>query len=582
MKHKAGLTLLFLLCWLSLFPKAPFVDADFCLPMRIPPVLSANFGELRSDHFHSGLDFKTQGVIGKSIYSVADGHVSRISVRKYGYGKALYIDHPNGYTSVYAHLEYLSPRLDSVLRAAQYEEQSYEVNLYFDTDELPVKQGEWIAVSGNTGGSGGPHLHFEIRDTQSEDVMDPLLWYAPYIKDLVKPRIQALAVYQFAPEAHQSVPEAHPSAPGDCLSSRTKKSIVNIADNQLQGALPKVWGNIALGLKAYDYMSDTHNIYGVQLIRLFLDDKEIFRQDLSRFSFDNTRYINYITDYEEWALHRSWIMRSYFPHNGQGIVNISEEKDYHFRYELSDRHGNTQVFRFTLHGEKPMLKDDSLGYPQVDVSHNIQQKSIKRLLQKEFQNNLLYRDAMLRIPPGSLYENTEFTYSTSPCDGFSPIYHVGYAGTPLHQKIELALAVSNDQLSEKEQYYLAYRNHKNEWEYVASRYENGWMLASVNRLGDYRVLADTISPKISLTNIDNDLKNDLIRILVKDNESDIANFQVYIDGHWALFEDDYKRDAIFYRIDGVALRRERKQHRLKVKVWDHCGNYSEKETLFIY
>ena len=375
MKHKAGLTLLFLLCWLSLFPKAPFVDADFRLPMRIPPVLSANFGELRSDHFHSGLDFKTQGVIGKSIYSVADGHVSRISVRKYGYGKALYIDHPNGYTSVYAHLEYLSPRLDSVLRAAQYEEKSYEVNLFFDTDELPVKQGEWIAMSGNTGGSGGPHLHFEIRDTQSEDVMDPLLWYAPYIKDLAKPRIQALAVYQFAPEAHQS-------APGDCLSPRTKKSIVNIADNQLQGTLPKVWGNIALGLKAYDYMSDTHNIYGVQLIRLFLDDKEIFRQDLSRFSFDNTRYINYITDYEEWALHRSWIMRSYFPHNGQGIVNISEEKDYHFRYELSDRHGNTQVFRFTLRGEKPMPTDNSLGYPQVDVSHDIQQKSIKRLLQK--------------------------------------------------------------------------------------------------------------------------------------------------------------------------------------------------------
>lgn len=562
MKHKAAISLILLLC-LGLFSKAQVSDIDFQLPLRIPPVLSANFGELRSDHFHSGLDFKTQGVVGKSVHSIADGYVSRIGVRKYGYGKALYIDHPNGYTSVYAHLEYLSPRLDSVLRAAQYQAASYEINLLFEAGELPVTAGEIIAYSGNTGSSGGPHLHFEIRDTKSEEVIDPLLWYAPYIKDQVKPRIQALAMYHFDEE--------------DDRSASADKNIIPVVGNQLQSALPTAWGKVAFGVKAYDYMSDTHNIYGVQLLRLFLDDVEIFRQDLSRFSFDDTRYINYITDFEEWALRRSWIMRSFFPHNGQGIVDINQERAYRFRYELSDRHGNVCVLPFVVQGRKPQVEETGAATENQDT-----QPQRYRRLYPDFQNDLLYKDAFIRIPAGSLYETLDFRYHCTEREGYSPVYHLGKAGTPLHQKIDIALAVTNDVLENPQQYYLAYRNHKNEWEYVSARYENGWMLASVNRLGDYTILSDTISPKISLTNIDNVLKNDLIRILVRDEASDIAKYQVYIDGKWALFEDDYKRDAIFYRIDGVALQRDGREHHLKVKVWDHCGNCTEKETLFIY
>ncbi len=561
MRQKAGLTAFFLLLISSLYTEAR--PCDFQLPLRITPVLSANFGELRNDHFHSGLDFKTQGVTGKSVHAVADGFVSRISVRKYGYGKALYIDHPNGYTSVYAHLEHLSPRLDSILRDGQYEAQSYELNLIFEAGKLPVKQGEIVAYSGNTGGSGGPHLHFEIRDTKSEDVIDPLLWYAPHIKDHVKPRIQALAIYRFNENNSNHLTEKH---------------IITIQDNLLQSDPPLVWGDIAVGLKAYDYMSDTHNIYGIQSIRLFLDDMEIFSQDMSRFSFDNTRYINYITDYEEWALRRSWIMRSYFPHNGKGIVHVDEEKNYHFRYELSDRHGNTCIFPFVLQGKKPRQAGKTDDKSSVPMS-----KDYGRKLYPAFQNDLIYREAILRIPAGSLYETTELHYGTSPTEkAFSPIYHIGYAGIPLHKKMDISLAVTNDRLSDKKHYYLAYRNHKNEWEYLDARYEKGWIQASVYRFGDYAVLADTISPKISFANIDNDLKNDLIRILVRDDESDIARYQVSIDGKWALFEDDYKRDAIFYRVDGAALQRTGGEHRLEVSVWDHCGNRTDKETLFIY
>ncbi|NLB03794.1 MAG: M23 family metallopeptidase, partial [Bacteroidales bacterium] len=167
----------------------------FDLPLRISPYLSANFGELRSDHFHSGLDFKTQGVINKPVYAIAPAFVSRISVREKGFGKALYLDHPNGYTSVYAHLESFSPKLDSIIKTAQYAAESYEQNLILNAGQVAIERGELVGYTGNTGSSGGPHLHFELRHTESEEPVDPMFWYRDRIRDTRPPGILALAIY---------------------------------------------------------------------------------------------------------------------------------------------------------------------------------------------------------------------------------------------------------------------------------------------------------------------------------------------------------------------------------------------------
>ncbi len=544
--------------------KAGDPERPYRLPMDLAPVLSANFGELRENHFHSGVDFKTQGVVGHAVRSVADGCVSRIGVRKYGYGKAVYIDHPDGHTSVYAHLDRLSPRLERVLRDSQYRAESYQVDLYFADGQLPVQQGELIAYSGNTGGSGGPHLHFEIRDTESEDILDPLWWFASRISDREAPRILALAFYQ-----------------------EDGKRIIPVKDNRLQEEPPAFWGKLGLGLKAYDYMSGTRNLYGVQLIRLFLDDKEIFRQDISRFSFADSRYINYICDYEEWVLRRQWIMKSFYPRSGYGVVDINEERPYRFRYELSDRYGNCCSLSFVVYGERAGAAANAAAAAAGTAAAR-PLPGPARPLPAIYPHTLVYPQAIIHLPLGSLYSDCAFSYSIEPASrreaarACSPVYRLHQACTPLHRKINIALKIEQDRLENKKQYYLAYRNRKQAWEYIEANYNEGWMSAQTTRLGDYMVLVDTIVPKISMGNIVHDLKNDLIRIHIKDTESDLAHYQVYIDGHWALFEDDYKNDAIFYRIDGQALQRTGQQHRMTVQVWDHCGNMAEKEISFIY
>ena len=145
----------------------------FQSPLEIPLILSGTFAELRSNHFHSGLDIKTQQQSGLKVMAAASGFVSRIKVSHFGYGKALYITHPNGYTTVYAHLQNFNPEIDAYIKHRQYKNESYEIELFPKAGELLVNNGDIVAYSGNTGGSGGPHLHFEIRNKQ-EHPMNPM------------------------------------------------------------------------------------------------------------------------------------------------------------------------------------------------------------------------------------------------------------------------------------------------------------------------------------------------------------------------------------------------------------------------
>lgn len=536
--------------------------ADFQLPMKIEPLLSANFGELRHNHFHSGLDIKTQGTVGKHVYAVADGWVSRVAVTRYGYGKAVYIDHPNGYTSVYGHLDAFAPRLDSVVRAAQYGSRSYFQNLYFEKGEIPVLRGERIALSGNTGGSGGPHLHFEIRETQSEEPMDPLLWLSDRFVDREKPRAQALAVYAKKGEG--------------ALSNGQEKAVVPLNTAEAP-ALPAVWGKVGLGLKAYDYMTGTTNVYGICHLRLFVDEKEVFSQQFNRFSFDESRYVNALADYGEWATRSSWIMRSFrLPFNGldvypvmldDGYVTIDEQRPYPCRYELTDRSGNQTVVSFVLHGRK-------MEIPPVD--------STLLCFYPQYDNEYVGTDVRLLIPRGSLYEPLFFRYDQRPSPYVSDYYDLHDLSVPVHSPLALEISLRRDPLSDKSRYYLSHLDSKGRWEFVPAVYSEGRMQADIRELGTYTVMIDSVPPKIILPGIDNVLKNALIRIGIRDDETDIGGYECLIDGAWALFEDDYKNTSIFYRPDGRALQRNGQTHTLSVKVWDACGNVRQKEWQFIY
>ena len=553
--------------------QSPFIESgrisigDFDFPLRLTPYLSGNFAELRNNHLHSGIDIKTNKGVGYPVYAVADGWVSRIRVSNYGFGYALYVDHPNGFTTVYGHLQKYAKPIADFTRTAQYDMENFELDTLLKPGQIPVKRGQIIAYSGNSGSSAAPHLHFEFRDTKTDDPIDPLLWYIGKIKDNIPPRFRKIAIYAMEGEG--------------VLSTGTSKVLITTTKTSdgkwvLNGMLPKAWGKIGLGLNAYDYMNETSNMYGICSISLFQEEEEIFRQDLSRFSFSQTRYVNSLTDYEAWQRNRIWIMKSFLePENwlkvypvakNRGIININEEKIYHFCYVLTDRAGNASEIHFELQGQKKDIPALRLGKNHMD--------SWK-------PNQFLSADAEVRIPTGSLYKNIDFNYQQKTSTGYSDIYVLHDPYTPLHKSIPVSLRIQKDELNNKNAYYLAKQDPYGRYKYIGGHYGKGMIQANIREFGTYTVKADTIPPKIIGINLENAVKNRLFRIRITDDASGISTWRGTIDGKWVLFEFDGKTSQIKYRFDDRRLTKG-KEHLLVLHVKDACGNESSLERSFYY
>jgi len=551
----------------------------FDLPLRISPYLSANFGELREDHFHSGLDFKTQGVINKPVYAIAPGFVSRASVRVKGFGKAVYLDHPNGYTSVYGHLESFSPRLDSIVKAAQYAAESYEQNLLFSDEQIPVERGELIGYSGNTGSSGGPHLHFEIRQTESEDPVDPMFWYKDRIKDTSPPKMLALAIYAID---GQGILLNH----GGRLSA---KEIIQLGQGGTvapDSKLPLVWGKIGLGIKAYNYMNGTNNLYGLSRIRLFLDGEEIFQQDIGRFSFEESRYLNALVDYEEWVQNRSWIMKSFVePFNkldiypvkiNNGHIDVNQEREYDFTYELYDISGNKAEYRFQLQGKQ-------LPFPQEDTT--------ALFFYPAYKNTYTSKDIYLEFPVASFYNKLAFEYDYTPPNNvknpglrnhrlYTGVHKIHHPTVPLHKAAFIRIKINDDILSEKNRYYLVRILSNNKIEYIEATYTEGFMEGEILNFGNYVVLGDSLPPKIFHPQLEKNQNNTLIRILVRDDESGLDTYRCTINAKWVLFEYDYKTNTLTADLRDERIGLLPVGNLLQIYVKDKCGNENYREWMF--
>jgi hypothetical protein len=542
-------------------------NRPFCLPMRIVPVLSGNFGELRSNHFHSGLDFKTQKSIGIPVYAVEDGWISRIRISSWGLGYSLYISHPDGYTSLYAHLDRYAQPFDSIARSQQYEIEQFELDSIYEKGKYPVKKGQLIAYSGNSGISSAPHLHFEIRETKTGETMDPLLWYSDSIPDKTKPSIRGIAIFACNKE-------------GNLAGNLKKKNVQTVktanGNYVLKDSLPAAWGKIGLGIKAYDLMDNTSNIYGVRLVRLYMDDKEIFSQNLSHFSFSETRYINSIIDYEAWIKSRSLVMKSFLePGNhvsfcakdeNRGYINIADEKNYNFRYELSDRAGNTTEIRFSVKGKKmPVMNTSDSG-----------------ILMRYFKpNSFKTKDIELYIPLGTLYDDLNFNYFLEPSKNISGIFHINDSYIPIQQCIKAKFRINVDTIASKRTYYLAMKNRYGRFQYYGGHYENGWIMADIREFGTYTIMNDDVSPKITPLNLENSVKNRLFRIQVTDNASGLKSWRGTIDGKWILLTYNYKTAQLKYVFDDSRLTNS-KRHIFHLEVTDACGNRSELDYTFLY
>ena len=525
-------------------------------PMDIPVLLSGNFGELRSNHFHSGIDFKTQGVEGKPIHSVQDGYVSRISVSPWGYGNGLYITHPDGTTTVYGHLQKFSQKITAYLKEKQYEQESFNVNLSLTPDELPVKEGELVALSGNTGSSGGPHLHFEVRDTETEEPMDPIEYYKDLIKDTQAPKIQGIMVY---------------SMPGKGVvnGSRRKLELKPVtAKNGKQTLNGKIeaWGEIGLAVKGYDYMDNTSNIYGIKDITLTADSQVIFHSNLDRFAFDESRYLNSFTDFEEWKEHRSFYIKSFVdPGNrlrfieslNRGILTIDEPRTYHLTYQLADAFGNTTQLSIQIEGKEQPI-------PEVDTENT-------ELFHWWSDNRFGAKGIRLTIPKGNLYDDLYFRYSVKEDSAALGATHILHnKPVAFHKSAKLSLRLQTDTLDNKLQYGIVrLQNGRRSW--TGGVYRNGWGDADIKETGSYTLGQDLVPPTITPLNPATWVSKQAIALRLSDNLSGVQTYRGEIDGQYVLFEMNSK-SVITYHFDKERLARGK--HTLKLVVTDACGNQS--------
>ncbi len=518
------------------------VYAQYGEPLKLPPSLSANFGELRNNHFHSGIDFKTQQVINKPVFAVADGHISRISVSPSGYGLALYIDHPTlRQTSVYGHLNSFSKHIAEYVEEKQYELESFSVDLQLRPDEIPITKGEQIALSGNTGSSGGPHLHFEIRDTKTQSPLDPLLYVAQNIKDTQKPDLRGISFY---PIHQQGV-----------INGTTTPTRLAISKSKSGNPLPlqksiNAWGKIGVGVKAYDKMDGQANIYGVKHIRLFVDNKQVFSSSINEYLFSETRMLNSFVDFEDWRNNNSFFMKSFIePGNklrlyksvNNGHIDINEERAYQMKYELEDYFGNIATYEFIVNG----------------VLQEIPRKpNCENFMSWQYLNRFAAYGFTLNIPEGNLYSDFCFTYnqvSDVANKYYSDIHEVNKSPVPLHNNGKMWIKINSDTLQLRDKYGIVkINNNRDSW--MGGTYKHGGLEVNINELGNrYAISIDTIAPKITPVNPQTWKQNGVIRINLSDDKSGISYFRGTIDGQFVLFKHDSKSSTFTYTFDRTRL-----------------------------
>jgi murein DD-endopeptidase MepM/ murein hydrolase activator NlpD len=532
----------------------------FRSPIDFQIRLSGSFGEVRKNHIHSGIDIRTEGVTGKPIYAVADGFISRIFISPGGFGKALYIAHPNGYTTLYGHLEKFNPRIWAWIRAKQYKDESFEQDVTLDPGVLPVKKGEIIAYSGNTGMSGGPHLHFEIRDTPTQEIIDPSLFGLP-LKDNVPPRIFHIKIY--------------PKSGNSRVGGSDKPVTIDVAGNDGHFHLItkdsiKVSGDIIFAIEAFDYMDDSSIRCGISSIRLFVDTACVFFQKLDRFAFSETRYVNSILDYpavvsNDKRFERSYIapnnkLRIYQVQKNRGVVSFSDSKPHRIRYVVGDAYGNTSQLDFSVRSTPP----GPAPKPSAEG----------RMFLCKSPNKLVTDDIVFDLPSDALYEDLDFTYyKTDPVKNiYSGIHHLQNEYTPLHTYCDLSIRAENLPQKIKSKAIIVKVSENNHFSSVGGTMDNGFVKSRIREFGDYAIAVDTTRPVIHPVNIANGKnvkKQGTIQLKLSDNLTGVKSYRGTMNGKWILMDLDAKSGLLTYAIDDH-MKAGRNEFRLMVK--DGVGN----------
>lgn len=543
------------------FEQKVYPQNYFQWPIGATKALAANFGELRNNHFHMGLDCKSDQRENMPVYAAAEGYIARIKVEPWGFGQAIYVNHPNGYTTLYAHLNKFYPELQQYVEAQQYLQKTWAISLELPPNKFPVKKGAFIANSGNTGGSMGPHLHFEIRDTKTDKVLNPLLFNFP-IQDNIAPDVLRIAVYDRTKSTYEQSPKIY--------ALKKVNGVYEPAGGKIFVSSEKV----SFAFTAWDRYTGSTNQNGIYEAVLYNDEKPVCGFQLNNIDYLETRYLNGHIDYKTrfqggpWLQHLSQLPGIpdlfYKSDESRGVLDMTNGASHKIKMIISDANGNKSTVAFTVVG-------NNITAPKPNNTPAAFQFKPEMLNVFEKPNVQFY------LPQNYIYDSINFNYKELAGANGKTIYQLHNSSVPVHKYF--TVKIKDNSISAPSDKMLIKRWFNNKQDYKKATLENGWYKADFRDLGYFQLMEDTQPPAItSLGLVDGMNASKLSRLVfsVTDNAEDLKSFDAWLDGEWLLFSNDKGRNFIYKFDDRCGPGK----HELKVTAVDLAGNSTTKTYNF--
>jgi len=555
-------------CGAQFFTPLNYPQHYFIYPVVAAKSLVANFGELRPNHYHMGLDCRTDQVQNKKVLAAAAGYIAKVKIEPFGFGRCIYINHPNGLTTVYAHLNDFYPALEQYVKDMQYKLKSWAVFLDIPAGLFPVQKADTIALSGNTGGSQGPHTHFEIRDTRTDKVLNPLLFDFG-IPDTIAPLVTKLAVYDRNMSTYEQSPKIF-------AIKKTKDTFITNPPVIIVSS-----NRISFGITATDRFNENANRNGIFETVLYENDKPIVGFRLDSISYNETRYLNAHIDYKTRNSGGGFIEHVsklpgynnsvYKTTNGNGVIVLNDTTIHKIKLEVKDANGNTSFVKFDV------KRNANLGETQNNSQVNYSQQQV---FHPGYLNVFENDSIRFYLPQNCLYDSIHFQYSeTKPKQGYT-IYQLHNTNVPLQTYFPVSIKASSPLPDKMVMHRFA--NGKDDYakaEPVTTGNETRWFKASFRDFGSFQLMIDSIPPVISPLGFKDGMncsKQSRIVFVIKDNTEEIKKFTALLDGNWLRFSND-KGARFIYDFDEKCSAGE---HELKIIAEDQVGNSNEKTYHF--
>ncbi len=560
----------------------------FRYPLDSLPSLVSPFGGLRDNHFHSGMDLRTNQREGLPVFASANGYVSRIKIQSIGYGKAIYLDHPNGFTTVYGHLQKYSGKIGEWIQNYQYKNQTFEFDYVFEKPVLLVKKGDTIGLSGNSGGSSGPHVHFEIRNTKSEKIINPALFgIIPF--DTLNPIIKNVFVYNFVTD-------------GLLLKQKLKIDNQTIIPTKIPGyfickkALELPVETYGFGIEAYDYIYDSTDEKGIYEYYISQNGKYIFKHTLNQFAFDESKYINTHIDYPFYKASKIRIQKCFVDDGNE--FSTYETDDWKGKLLIRENKRDTLLFKVTdFNYNSFFLFVPFVGLPsKIDKEKQDYLKSIK--YKKAFyplkKNSIKTKDFLFELDAKSIYDTVFYDFEILPKskNSYSKTFKIFNPTAPIHKAADITIKPIKVKTEYQNKLLLAYYfNDEKNYRSAGGNFENGMVRGKASNFGHYFVTIDTIAPTIKqvFINTEEAIGDSLHYYFeIKDNFSGIGKYEGNLNGEWILLDFDAKSNLLTYHFDKIwyNLAAQNKDSKLKntaiikpevlIRVTDKKGNVAYK------